>query len=57
VVSKRVGIPNQLVIENGVQPGETIVVDGQLRLKEGSRVTARKAGIISATETAHGAMP
>ena len=48
---------NQLVIENGVQPGETVVVDGQLRLKEGSRVVAQKGGVTSATEAAGGALP
>jgi multidrug efflux system membrane fusion protein len=28
-----------MVIESGVQPGETVVIDGQLRLVEGSQVT------------------
>ena len=48
---------SQLVIENGVQSGETVVVDGQLRLKEGSRVVAQKSGATQTTETARGAMP
>ena len=47
----------QLVIESGVQPGETVVVDGQLRLKEGTRVAAQKPAATPATETARGAMP
>jgi multidrug efflux system membrane fusion protein len=29
------------VIESGVQPGETVVTDGQLRLAPGARVTTR----------------
>jgi len=48
---------SQLVIENGVQPGETIVTDGQLRLKEGSHVVAQKSASTPTTETARGAMP
>jgi multidrug efflux system membrane fusion protein len=32
------------VVENGVQAGETVVTDGQLRLKDGSPVTAQTKG-------------
>jgi membrane fusion protein, multidrug efflux system len=32
------------VVENGVQAGETVVTDGQLRLKDGSPVTAQTQG-------------
>jgi len=32
------------VVENGVQAGETVVTDGQLRLKEGSPVTTQTPG-------------
>jgi multidrug efflux system membrane fusion protein len=32
------------VVENGVQAGETVVTDGQLRLKDGSAVTAQTQG-------------
>jgi multidrug efflux system membrane fusion protein len=32
------------VVESGVQPGETVVTDGQLRLKDGSPVTAQTQG-------------
>jgi len=31
------------VIQRGVSPGETVVIDGQLRLAEGSKVTAQNA--------------
>jgi multidrug efflux system membrane fusion protein len=34
----------QMVIESGVQPGETVVVDGQLRLVDGATVTTQAAG-------------
>ena len=30
-----------MVIETGVQPGETVVTDGQLRLVEGAKVTTQ----------------
>src|SRR5260370_28519235 len=32
------------VVESGVQAGETVVTDGQLRLKDGSPVTAQTQG-------------
>ena len=32
------------VIKNGLQPGETVVTDGQLRLVPGSRVSIKSAG-------------
>jgi len=34
-----------LVIEKGVQPGETVVTDGQLRLVEGARVTVHTGAL------------
>jgi multidrug efflux system membrane fusion protein len=33
-----------MVIETGVRPGETVVIDGQLRLVEGAKVTVQTAG-------------
>ena len=33
-----------IVVPSGVQPGETVVTDGQLRLAEGSKVTVQAAG-------------
>jgi multidrug efflux system membrane fusion protein len=35
------------VIDNGVQAGETVVTDGQLRLAEGSKVTVQMPGRVS----------
>jgi multidrug efflux system membrane fusion protein len=37
-------VDQDMVIEKGVQMGETVVVDGQLRLAPGSRVQARGGG-------------
>jgi len=39
------------VIESGVQPGETVVVDGQLRLTAGAKVAARQADAPAAEPT------
>jgi multidrug efflux system membrane fusion protein len=37
-------VDQDMVIEKGLEPGETVVMDGQLRLAHGSRVNARGAG-------------
>jgi len=37
-------VDQDMVIEKGLEPGETVVVDGQLRLAHGSRVQVRGAG-------------
>jgi multidrug efflux system membrane fusion protein len=37
-------VDQDMVIEKGLEPGETVVVDGQLRLAPGSRIQARGAG-------------
>lgn len=37
-------IQNTQVIRNGVQPGETVVTDGQMRLTPGAKVDAKTAG-------------
>ncbi len=37
-------VDQEMVIEKGLEPGETVVVDGQLRLANGSRVQVRRAG-------------
>jgi len=42
------------VIESGVQPGETVVTDGQLRLAEGSKVTVQMPGRVSAAQPTNG---
>ncbi|MBF0488029.1 MAG: efflux RND transporter periplasmic adaptor subunit, partial [Nitrospirae bacterium] len=34
----------ELVIENGVNAGETVVTDGQLKLKPGFKVSVKKPG-------------
>jgi multidrug efflux system membrane fusion protein len=34
-------VDNDMVIESGLEPGETVVTEGQLRLAPGSRVTTR----------------
>ena len=34
----------KIVVQSGVQPGETVVTDGQLRLAEGSKVTVQTGG-------------
>jgi multidrug efflux system membrane fusion protein len=36
-------VDNDMVIESGLEPGETVVTEGQLRLAPGSRVTIREA--------------
>jgi membrane fusion protein, multidrug efflux system len=36
MVAQRVG--DDVVIQSGLQPGETVVTDGQLRLEQGTRV-------------------
>ena len=40
------------VLESGVQPGETVVTDGQLRLADGSKVTVQMPGRVSAAQPA-----
>ena len=40
-------VDNQIVVQSGISPGETVVTDGQLRLFPGARirvVPAAKAG-------------
>lgn len=37
-------LEGQTVLESGLEGGETVVVEGQLRLTNGSRVTARQVG-------------
>jgi multidrug efflux system membrane fusion protein len=37
-------VDQDLVIDQGLQPGETVVTEGQLRLAQGSRVVVRNAG-------------
>ena len=45
----------RLVIERGVQPGETVVTDGQLRIAEGSKVTLQApAGTASSANASLG---
>jgi multidrug efflux system membrane fusion protein len=34
-------VDQELVVDSGLQPGETIVTEGQLRLAPGSRVQVR----------------
>jgi multidrug efflux system membrane fusion protein len=34
-----------MVIESGVQPGETVVIDGQLRLVEGAKITTQSPAL------------
>ena len=34
---------NDVVIQSGLKPGETVVTDGQLQLNDGSRVSPREA--------------
>lgn len=43
VVAVGTRLEKEVVIENGVAPGETVVTDGQLRLASGSRVTVVEA--------------
>jgi multidrug efflux system membrane fusion protein len=42
------------VIESGVQPGETVVTDGQLRLADGLKVTVQMPGRVSAAKPTEG---
>jgi multidrug efflux system membrane fusion protein len=42
------------VIEKGLQPGETIVTDGQLRLRDGSPVKTQAAGPTAAAQVSSG---
>jgi len=37
-------VDQDMVIDQGLQPGETVVTEGQLRLAQGSRVVVRNAG-------------
>jgi multidrug efflux system membrane fusion protein len=47
MVAQRVG--DDVVIQSGVQPGETVVTDGQLRLEQGTRVQlADASGMVPA---------
>ncbi len=36
------------IVEKGLQPGETVVTDGQLRLVPGARVQVKSAGAVAA---------
>jgi multidrug efflux system membrane fusion protein len=36
-------IDNQIVVETGISPGETVVTDGQLRLFPGARIRVVQA--------------
>jgi multidrug efflux system membrane fusion protein len=64
-VSKRLVVAGSahgesLIIEKGVKPGETVVIDGQLRLAEGSKIsiaTPQTAGSASGASPEHGATP
>ena len=38
----------QTVVQSGVEPGETVVIDGQLRLVPGARVEPKPAGTLNA---------
>ena len=49
VVSRTVG--DTAVIASGVAPGDHVVVEGQLRLVEGSRIKETLAGAVAATST------
>lgn len=40
---------NEVVIQSGLSPGETVVTDGQLRLTPGVRVTTQSAGVQART--------
>jgi len=53
VTSTRVN--QDLVVEKGLTPGETVVTEGQLRLEPGSRITTRDAGQAPANGGAPGA--
>ena len=50
-------LKDRIVIERGVDPGETVVTDGQLRLTEGAKVTTQTAGGGTAAETDRGGTP
>jgi multidrug efflux system membrane fusion protein len=50
-------LKDRIVIERGVDPGETVVTDGQLRLTEGAKVTTQTAGGGTAAETERGSTP
>jgi multidrug efflux system membrane fusion protein len=41
---------SETVIEQGVQDGETVVTDGQVRLVPGSRITARSSGEVKVAQ-------
>jgi membrane fusion protein, multidrug efflux system len=43
-------IDGESVVETGLQPGERVVVDGQMRLSNGSRVDVRSAETPKAAE-------
>jgi multidrug efflux system membrane fusion protein len=45
------------VVESGVQPGETVVTDGQLRLRDGSPVTTQTQGGAQAAQAGSPATP
>ncbi len=47
-------VDQDIVIEKGLEPGETVVVDGQLRLAHGSRVQVRGAGDGGPSRTSKG---
>jgi hypothetical protein len=42
-------VGNETVIQKGVQPGENVVTDGQLRLSDGAHVRIAPAGSTSTT--------
>jgi multidrug efflux system membrane fusion protein len=43
-------VAGKVVLEKGVEPGETVVTDGQLRLYPGARIQAVPAGKIDSRE-------
>jgi hypothetical protein len=53
MVAQRVG--DDVVIKSGLQPGETVVTDGQLRLEQGTRVQLADAnGLVPAGREGRG---
>ena len=52
-IAQRVG--DDVVIQEGVRPGETVVTDGQLRLEQGTRVQVADAtGLVPAGREGRG---
>jgi multidrug efflux system membrane fusion protein len=50
-------LKDAIVIARGVEPGETVVTDGQLRLTEGAKVTTQTAGGGTTAEADRGGTP